>query len=298
MICRLIGHNWKNGYCLRCCKRCNHLDIDVENMICTECKIKLNKGLLYELLCKASCENDLLRCKKLLELGILFGFLKGEEQEKSPLHFAVYHGNLDICKILIEYGFNINQSSRSVSIELNLNIHHEITPIECAVYQNQYEMCKLLLENGADANCKRLNGEYCIGGPLPIDIALSNNNESICSLLVDYGAVIPLNVLIMRGWYDFLEKEIIRHPERIMFYDQNNYPRFDLNNDPLIYAIQRSDLRACEILIQNGADISSPRIGLGRYSEGRRTPLETAELYKKFDIAELLGKALSRYQAN
>lgn len=67
----------------------------------------------------------------------------GNDQVRGmrPLIMAAYEGNVDIVKLLLQYGANIE-----------IMDHAAITPVQWASKNNQFEMVQLLLSSGADVN--------------------------------------------------------------------------------------------------------------------------------------------------
>jgi ankyrin repeat protein len=61
----------------------------------------------------------------------------------TPLVYACLHGNLDIIKLLIEFGANLNPNE-------NYDTVH--TPLSIAAMENRLDIVKILLDSGADAN--------------------------------------------------------------------------------------------------------------------------------------------------
>ncbi|UYV82594.1 hypothetical protein LAZ67_22000062 [Cordylochernes scorpioides] len=94
---------------------------------------------------------------------------------KTPLHYSVISGNMDIVKLLVAYGAAVCYDSEYL----------RPTPLDFAVLRGNYEVVEFLIECGADVNI----GSPVIG--LPLHIALSEkieNKYEIVKLLLENGA--------------------------------------------------------------------------------------------------------------
>ena len=84
----------------------------------------------------------------------------------TPLHIATIINNIDMVKLLLSEGSNINAIDETSS-----------TALHRAVASENYEITKILLENGANKN---LTNRY---GLTPSDISAKKNNQMITRLL-------------------------------------------------------------------------------------------------------------------
>jgi hypothetical protein len=90
-----------------------------------------------------------------------------------PLHFAVEQGNLDVARLLLDRGANVNAKSGA---PLAGPITGR-TPLHIAVAQGNFEITRLLLDRGADINAK--DGR----GSTPLSLATGGGNGKIIRLL-------------------------------------------------------------------------------------------------------------------
>jgi ankyrin repeat protein len=67
-------------------------------------------------------------------------------EKSTPLCVAIYKGEIDLVKKLIEYGANVNEKSNG------------LTPLMMAARYNRVEIIKLLLAHGAHLKEKNENG--------------------------------------------------------------------------------------------------------------------------------------------
>ena len=70
---------------------------------------------------------------------------------KRPLELAIHQGDIEIAKILLESGFQINTKD-----------HDDWTPLHCAAMRNNSKMVQLLLDRGADTNMKNNDGRTAL----------------------------------------------------------------------------------------------------------------------------------------
>ena len=99
-----------------------------------------------------------------------------EKRDTPALHYAVFHSNLDMVKLLLEHDADIH----AIGYENN----HEMTPaIVLAAWEGGIEMLRLLLENGADPNAQSGNGVT------PMSTAFRHGNMDRVELLKLHGAV-------------------------------------------------------------------------------------------------------------
>lgn len=107
------------------------------------------------------------------------------ENGDSLLHLAVHQEKLEVVRLLLEAG-----------ADLNANGDHGRTPLYYAVHEKNYEIAKLLLAKGADPNKSDSDGyapiSYTVG-----DAALGEND--FFKLLKENGAKIDLPVLMGFG---------------------------------------------------------------------------------------------------
>lgn len=108
-----------------------------------------------------------------------------ESELQSPLHIAVRHGHLEIAKILIDNGANVNTKSAKTG--------H--SPLYIAANLNNLEIMELLLTSTpfgtkADVNIT----DY--GGWTPLHIACRNNNLTAVQLLLNHQA----NIEMVTNW--------------------------------------------------------------------------------------------------
>jgi ankyrin repeat protein len=96
----------------------------------------------------------------------------------SLLHYAASRSDIDLCKLLISRGFNVNATTDKGA-----------TPLHCALRVNRDKessaISQVLLEHGANVNAK--NNE----NKTTLHLAVEHKLEHLIEVLLSYGAKIP-----------------------------------------------------------------------------------------------------------
>lgn len=77
--------------------------------------------------------------RELLTSGLPISIHKSDAQSPSPLHIASYHGDVNVVKVLLEHGADVNK-----------DIYFGRTPIAVAAHHRHVDVVKLLLKYHAD----------------------------------------------------------------------------------------------------------------------------------------------------
>lgn len=102
---------------------------------------------------------------------------RDERRDTPALHHAVFHGYVDMAKLLLEFGADIHA--------LGYENNHEMTPpIVLAAWEGGIDVLRLLLEQGADPNCQSGNQVT------PLSTSLRHGKTDRVELLKQYGAVV------------------------------------------------------------------------------------------------------------
>ena len=88
----------------------------------------------------------------------------------TPLHYTLKHETQEIVEILCKHGANVN----------SFNINNSI--LNWSAIINNTLVAKVLCAYGADANMKRDDGIA------PLHIAVKNNNKELAEILIAHGA--------------------------------------------------------------------------------------------------------------
>ncbi|KAF5137373.1 Ankyrin repeat and KH domain-containing protein 1 [Metarhizium anisopliae] len=174
----------------------------------------------------ASHRSDLATAKKLIDLG---ADLEAKERDggETALSYAVLYRHLDMTKLLVREGADVNQP-----------LDGGFTALSVAADNNSPEIASFLLANGADVNrarhadvdCPSYVTVYADDRPTdalltPLHLAAENGHDDMATLLLDNGA--QVNAASARGY------------------------------TPLMLAAHNGHADTVSILIGRGADISA-----------------------------------------
>lgn len=145
---------------------------------------ELNKALITNIQNRCGLDKRLItsRCKELLREGAdpnykyfeNFGVTRFYE---TPLSLAAFREIYELCKLLLDYGANINVSSDSRN------------PLYIASNTGNYELCQLFVDQGADINYLTQHGDTVLEGAMMCG-AIHYRDEQIlkiCKLLIENG---------------------------------------------------------------------------------------------------------------
>lgn len=110
---------------------------------------------INEKLLKSTLNGDLNQVKECLAQGANVNF-NNDEHYSPPIVATAIKGHLEIAKLLIENGANVNATSDYGSEKQ----YYSTALIESAYkgHLRHLEIAKLLIEHGADVNAKKCNG--------------------------------------------------------------------------------------------------------------------------------------------
>ncbi len=128
------------------------------------CLIPITKSEVCSLLSSAAAKGDL----RMVKICLLVCDANMQDEESiPPLCIAAGAGHLEIVKLLVQHGADVNGSGPK--------------PLVSACNNRHYEVAKFLLEHGADSNA-----EACYGNGTPLQSA--EFDPEMSALLVSYGA--------------------------------------------------------------------------------------------------------------
>ena len=139
----------------------------------------------------------------------------------TALHWAAYQGNLEMTRVLIQAGANLNAANRLKAL----------TPLLIAAQAGDAAMLDLLLKSGADANLANALGTT------PLMLAAASGKPDAVKTLLDHGA-------------DVNARESARRQTALMF-------AAALNRDAVVrlLASRGADLNATSKIVPINADI-------------------------------------------
>jgi ankyrin repeat protein len=107
--------------------------------------------------------------KTLLDAGADVNLASRESMKVTPLASASAARQLEIARVLIEHGADVNARAAS-----------DFTPLHESAASGKTDFAQLLLEHGADPNAKASDGKT------PLDYAREHNREEMVELLTRY----------------------------------------------------------------------------------------------------------------
>jgi ankyrin repeat protein len=166
---------------------------------------------------------------------------QNKHNKRTPLHLAIFTGNIEVIKYLIEQGAKINARDRV-----------DLTPLHHAVYGGDIKIVKYLVEHGADVSSQDSNKDT----PLHISVQ-SDTNIEVTKYLISKGSALnatniptetPLHKAIMFGNYETLKYLISKGS------DINATTQLGLTS--LHLAVKKSRIDIVIYLIEKGADLN------------------------------------------
>ena len=188
----------------------------------------------------AAKENDVASVEQLLAEGV-----DVNEQEsqlnKTALDFAAYRGHMEIARLLVQRGANVNAKDKT-----------KVTPLHSAALAGQEAMAEFLISKGANIDARAGLGDT------PLAVACLRGHEAVADVLLRAGADAnlpnntgksPLHLAAAKGHVEII-RQLLAGGAQVDAGDKPN------NNTPLLYAAQHDHAAAAEALISLGADVN------------------------------------------
>ena len=196
----------------------------------------------YVLLCDAVDNKHTEVAKLLLTNGSKVNS-KNKKRTDTPLHFAVRNGDIEIVKMLLDRGADVDA--------INL---YNVTPLHIAVESKKVEIVELLLNHGACVNARDCNSST------PLLLAAKDGSEEIVKLLLKHGADVnspytctsiegytPL-CLAVRGGCEKVVKLLLECGANVHAQDKGG-------KIVLHFAVEKGDEKLVKLLLKCGANI-------------------------------------------
>ncbi|MBK8397606.1 MAG: ankyrin repeat domain-containing protein [Leptospiraceae bacterium] len=191
--------------------------------------------------------------------------LEAELQKNiTPLELAIKKNKLDIVKLLIEKGANVNPTKAESGY----------TPLHVAAINNRLEIAKYIIEKGSNINAQTKFGTT------PLHHAAEKGSYEVAQLLIEKGA--DLNLSDKKGQSPLLwaiDKEKPKLAKLLITKGADIKGRTDIGWTPLYSACFGNDADLVKTLIDKGADVNAKSITL-------ETPLHVS--VHSFEITKLL----------
>lgn len=156
-----------------------------------------------------------------------------EDNDNAKLCQAAEKGDLEMAKLLLEYGADVNTKVAIKDVENFWN-----TPLSFAAGQGHLGMAELLLGQGADINS---------GNGFPLRRAAFSNQLEMAKFLLKKGA----DVHVYRD-RPLVNAATYGHLEMIKLLLENNA---NITNEALVNAVRENQLKVVKLFLEYGADI-------------------------------------------
>jgi len=121
------------------------------------------------------------------------------------LNRAAYDGHIEIIRVLLDYGMNINEGT---------SVRSNRYPITEAAWMDKTECVKYLVECGADINQQGMDADHSV-----LSLAVENNNVELVEFLVEKGA--DVNIKDMFGRPPLYHAVVKGYPNLITYLAAN-----------------------------------------------------------------------------
>ena len=183
----------------------------------------------------------------------------------TPLHAASYRGHLDVARLLLDHGADVNTKNE-----------HENTPLRSAYSAGPHvEVMRLLLDHGADVNVS------CFRHVLTD--ASYNGRVDVVHLLLQHNVNVNRTrhgfywtALHFASWFG--RRKVV---ELLLEHGAEINALSKAHNTPLRVASENGQLEVVQILLEHGADVHIR-------GEFNQTPFQAATSKNHMEVAQLL----------
>jgi ankyrin repeat protein/L-ascorbate metabolism protein UlaG (beta-lactamase superfamily) len=216
---------------------------------------------------QAVADGDVERVAALLKTDPTLAMLPDENDRFNslPLHLAAINGNIEIARLLLAAGADVDCGDSD-----------ESTPLHNAGLHRHPEMLAFLLENGADVNRRDRNGAYALS------FAASGGDSTCVQMVLDAGA--DLNYWHPQGYTLFhfaCSRNLHDLFDRLVAHGVDINAASTRGETPLHWAAGRADARMLNAMLDAGADPSPA-------NEFGQTPLMNLSFVGNLENARIL----------
>ncbi|MFH1143526.1 MAG: ankyrin repeat domain-containing protein [Candidatus Eisenbacteria bacterium] len=215
---------------------------------------------------EAIVAGDLSRVTELIQTDPAVVHERNTNQTQDyPLHTAAMHGQVEIARMLLAAGAELEAGDRDNS-----------TPLHDACLNRQTDMVAFLIESGADVNRHDYNGAYALS------FAAAGGDTAVVRMVLGAGAALwyrersglsLLHFAASRGLEDLADT--------LLAMGEDTNARTASGETPLMWAVARNQYGMAHKLLSHGAQ---PRLG----NEHGETPLHRAAQSNRLDLGRLL----------
>lgn len=199
---------------------------------------------------EAACSGDIETIQTLIQQDTRLVNIQSKEIKSTPLHFAAHRGYLNIVKLLLDAGADVNAQEGNYS---------KSTPLHWAATGGHLEVVKLLVEHGAKLDIRdNWNNLTPVGWATILhydsgDRPMGNDHQEIREYLLQRGANLDIFSAIALDNRDRVNFLINSNPEVL-----THRLGFALDElQPLHYAIQENKTQIAELLIRQRVDLQA-----------------------------------------
>jgi len=195
---------------------------------------------------------------------------------KTPLLCALIPPNIELCRLLIDNGADVNKTCLDMTNRGQRSIYNPLSCITCSLREDACDIMELLLKSGADPNATFLHKSTDVNDTVtPVIYAILWNEPKKLSILLKNGA--KANTCDKEGltplhWAAYSDNAeciliLLEHKADIEFPTKGG-------NSPLWVAKNKGRHQAVHVLLKNGAkdvDVSTAGDGSGLLQEMNRS---------------------------
>jgi len=216
----------------RLCVRMIHLKVKMEGCIDARERTRIIDKYIrvqdfFELVKKGDSDIEII--KEILTPRLVQSRLQSYDNI-TPLHRAAGYNHLDVARLLIENGADVNATD-----------DHGQVPLHNAARYGHVEMIELLINEQCDLNTQDVDGMS------PIHVAATSKSFPACLRLIESGANITTRSLSGKLPYDLAETDDVRQVLRLDESPQEVTPSAVSKSEQAIYIGLRKDLDDLEI---------------------------------------------------